>query len=199
MWSMARITPILRQVRRFVDDNHAVAAVEFALILPFLLALYLGSIEASSLITVDRRVNIISGTVGDLVARWDPEVGALSTSALTDYFDASENIIFPYPTADLVQTVSVVAVDADGLTKVLWSCSYAGEPKELGPGRDVDSTYDTIPANVNLLARGRWVVASETYYPYEPVLGVEFVGVYDLRRESFYLPRFREEIEGPSC
>jgi hypothetical protein len=201
MLPMMLIAPtFMGRIRRFLGDNRAVAAVEFALILPFLLALYLGSIEASSLITVDRRVNIISGTVGDLVARWDQRIGDLPAGAVTDYFEASENIMFPYSTDELEQTVSVVAVSEDGTaTEVLWSCSYAGEPKVLGPGRDAESTYDTIPANVKLLAAGGTVIASETYYPYEPVLGVEFTGVYDLRRESFYLPRFEGEIEGPSC
>ena len=61
-------------IGRLASDERGVAAVEFALILPFLLLLFLGTIEASSLITVDRRVNVISGTVGDLVARTDPTV-----------------------------------------------------------------------------------------------------------------------------
>jgi hypothetical protein len=197
---LALVAPTFRgRLKRFLGDNRAVAAVEFALILPFLLALYLGSIEASSLITVDRRVNVLSGTVGDLVARWDPRPGPLDAATVTDYFEASESILFPYPTGDLEQVVSLVGIDADGETSVLWSCSYAGEPKVLGPGRDIGSEYEAIPTNVNLIARGGWVIASEAYLPYEPVLGIVFTDVYDLRRESFYLPRFEREIVGPTC
>ena len=54
---------------RFGKAREGAAAVEFALILPFMLMLYAGSIELSDLINVDRRITVISSTVGDLVAR----------------------------------------------------------------------------------------------------------------------------------
>ena len=75
-----------------------VAAVEFALILPFLLVLFVGSIEASSLITVDRRVNVISGTVGDLVARIGRRRSA-TTDARPTTSRPPKSIIYPYPAA----------------------------------------------------------------------------------------------------
>ena len=189
------IARLIAQFQRFAADQRAVAVVEFALIIPVLLVLYLGSIEASSLITVDRRVNVISGTVGDLVARWDPEDGAnpIPSATLDDYFNASESIIFPYSTTGLTQVVTVIEVAANGTTKVLWSCGYNG-----GTKRATNSSY-TLPTNVNQLARDGWVVASETSYPYEPLLGIVLTETYNLNRASYYLPRFEEEIEGPTC
>jgi Flp pilus assembly protein TadG len=182
----------------FADATGATAAVEFALVLPFLLLLLMGSIEASSLITVDRRVNVISGTVGDLVARWDPKDGAISSSTLTDYFTASSSIIFPYETGDLKQVVSFVEIASDGTTKVLWSCAHNG-----GTKRVTNATYPTLPTNINLLARppaGKgFVVASETSYNHVPVMGVVFEGGLDLYQESFYLPRHQKTLAGPAC
>ena len=66
---------IILVVRRFREEEKAVAAVEFALIVPFLITLYLGSLETAALFTVDKRINSISSTVGDLVAQWDPDDG----------------------------------------------------------------------------------------------------------------------------
>jgi Flp pilus assembly protein TadG len=169
-------------------DQDGSAVVEFALILPFLLLLFLGSIEASSLITVDRRVNVISGTLGDLVARSEDSIAA---TTITDYFTAAQNIIYPYPAGDLEQRVSFVEVAADGTTKVLWSCAYNG-----ATARTVNSAY-TLPTKMNELSRGGWIVASETRYAYTPVLGVIFDDVFNLTSESFYLPRFEEAIVGP--
>jgi Flp pilus assembly protein TadG len=183
----------IARLRRFAHDKRGAALVEFALILPAMLALYLGSIEASSLITVDRRVNIISSTVGDLVARWNPDAGAIPSSVLTDYFKASEGIIFPYAKSGLQQVVSVVSVAANGTTSVVWSCGYNG-----GTKRTAGAAY-TLPANVNQLARGGWVVASETWYAHEPLLGVVLTDTYSLYHESFYMPRFEELINGPTC
>ena len=39
---------LLRRLRRVVGNRDGVAAVEFAIILPFMLVLYLGSIEAGN-------------------------------------------------------------------------------------------------------------------------------------------------------
>lgn len=182
-------------LRRFGKDNKAAAAVEFALILPFLLLLFLGSIEASSLITVDRRVNVVSGTVGDLVSR---SIGSINLATLTDYFRASEGIIFPYATSALKQRVSLVQVTSGGVATVVWSCGYNGQA-----ARTAGDPY-TLPANTNVIARppsgSGYVVASESFYSYLPVFGIVFQNVFNLYRESFYLPRQEALIAGPaSC
>ncbi len=60
---------LLQRIRGFSRDTRGVAAVEFALILPLLLLLYIGSVEATLLYTTDRGVATIASTVADLVAR----------------------------------------------------------------------------------------------------------------------------------
>lgn len=192
-WREARLTWSMR-LAVFACDARGVAAVEFALILPILLLLYLGTIEASSLITVDRRINIISGTVGDLVSRWNPDDDEIPLSTLTDYFKASEAIAYPYPTTALKQAVSFVQVASDGSTKVLWSCGYNG-----GTKRAADSEYASLPDGMNTIARGGYVVASETWYPYKPVLGLIYSETFNLYQQAFYIPRFEDPIDGPSC
>jgi Flp pilus assembly protein TadG len=186
---------MLGRLRQFAADARAVAAVEFALILPPLLVLYAGSIEASSLITVDRRVQIISGTMGDLVARWDPEAGAVTMSTLTDYFAAAESILHPYDDTALKQVISVVRVFDDDTTSVVWSCGYNG-----GVKRTTGTAY-ALDAHLRELVKGAsdYVVASETTYSYTPVLGIELGDVYDLGAESFYLPRYEQVVNGPAC
>jgi Flp pilus assembly protein TadG len=180
-------------LRHFTRDRRGAAAVEFAIILPVLLLLFIGTLEASSLITVDRRVQIISGTVGDLVARWDPDTGNMSTSTMTDYFRASEGIITPYVTTGLQQVVSVIEIEADGDTRVRWSRAYNG-----ATARTVDAAYTTIPTNLKALATPGFIVASETSYGYTPVLGIVFSREFNLYNESFYLPRFGQYINPPS-
>jgi Flp pilus assembly protein TadG len=183
-----------RKLRRFIGDGKGVAAVEFALILPPLLVLYVGSIEASSLITVDRRVQIISGTVGDLVARWDPDAGAIPQATLDDYFTAADAIMYPDPNyLSVRQRVNVVFVDADGDATVVWSCVHGGAQK-----RPVGDEYDLDPQMTALVqSASGYVVTSETYYDHTPVLGL-IIQEVDLRAESFYLPRF-EQVVNATC
>lgn len=195
-----------RLVRRFAEDKRGAALVEFALILPAMLGLYVGAVEVSSLITIDRRVNIVSSTVGDLVARWDPRNPAqpsLPTSDLTDYFEASEGIVFPYDILPLNQRVSVIFVPTTGTPRVEWSCSY-GPAGGLAEGYAANSDYEALPTNMATLARGsvaQRIVVSESSYEYSPVIQV-FNGLadaYNLTSASFYLPRYERAIPGPDC
>ena len=184
---------IVGRLRRFLRDARAAALVEFALILPPMLLLFLGAVEGSALITVDRRIQIVSGTMGDLVARWDPDT-AIDNSTLTDYFKASEIIIYPYDKGQMKQIVSVVSVNADGTTAVRWSCGYNGGVKHV-----TNNPY-TLPPNMKALAQqaSGYVVASETSYTYTPVLGDIFADPFPLGAVSYYLPRHEEAINGPA-
>lgn len=187
------MTGILASLRRFAHAQHGVAVVEFALIVPVMLTLYLGSIEASSLYTVDRRVTTVSSTLGDLVSQAN---GVLAQSELDNYFDAAKGILTPYATGDLHQVVSLISVDSSGATSVVWSRTDGGT--ERATGASYPLAADT---QMNKMARGGYLVVSEASYAYTPVMGMVIKGPINLYRESFYLPRFAEciAVPGSSC
>jgi Flp pilus assembly protein TadG len=183
-------------LKRFAHDERAVAVVEFALILPLMLLLYLGSIEASSLLTVDRRIEVIASTVADLVARWNPGDTPFAKGDLQDYFTASQGILTPYSTAGLTQVVSFVSVTSAGVATVVWSCGYNG-----GLARAPNSAYDVKPNMKNLVTNtgtsSGYLIASEIRYPYKPVLGLVFTDAVNLSNEALFLPRFASAIAAP--
>jgi Flp pilus assembly protein TadG len=184
------VQSMILAARRFHEEERAVAAVEFALIVPFLITLYLGSLEAAALFTVDKRINSISSTIGDLVAQWDPEDGDLTTGTgktLNDYLNASTGILTPYSTTGLKIVVSLVQVKNTGTTKVLWSkANAAGTPKTTGNSyTDLAST-----TQMNSVSRGGCVIAAEVSYSYEPLLGQVFTVALNLTHTNYFLPRF---------
>jgi Flp pilus assembly protein TadG len=178
----------LRQLRR---DDRGTAAVEFALITPFLLTLYLGSMEAGALFTVDKRVNTISATIGDLVAQQDPQDSVtpiLSTATLTTYFDAAKGIMTPYSLTGVKQVVSLIFVKSDGTTKVIWS-------KANGTGavaRTQGASYTALGSGTttNDVARGGCIIASEVSYSYKPLLGAVFTVALNLSHVNYFIPRY---------
>lgn len=183
------MTHIREFLARFRAADDAVAAVEFALVLPLLLLLYFGSIEASSLYIADRRVNTISATIGDLVSQWDDGDGEMSRDRFDDYLAASISLIYPMSTTGLEIVVTCVQVLSDGTTKVVWSEPYNG-----GTARVANSSY-TLTPQMNQAARGGYIIASETSYSYLPLLGVVFETEVNLYHENLYLPRFGGLIE----
>jgi Flp pilus assembly protein TadG len=178
--------------RRLRRDEAGVAAVEFALVMPLLILLYVGSIEAAALFTVDKRVSSLSSTIGDLVAQWDPEDGDLTTGAdstLSNYMNASIGIMTPYPTTGIQIVVSMVQVKDDGATEVLWStANAAGTAKTLNEEYDDASLDDTT--RMNFVSRGGCVIAAEVTYAYLPLLGMVFDTALTLRHTNYFLPRY---------
>ena len=53
----------------FAGDTKGVSAVEFALVLPLMLTLYLGGAELAQAISASRKVTLVSRTVADLAAQ----------------------------------------------------------------------------------------------------------------------------------
>lgn len=186
MQTLRRLLTDLRGARRCDAGS---AAVEFALVLPIMLMLYIGFVEVSALISVDRKLQSAAGALGDLVARSDTTISA---ATLTDYFQAAGGIMTPNPVDELHQVVTQVEVRADGTTRVAWSRQYLEGVYGTGP-HAVDSSF-TLPAAMVDVARGKYVIVSEGWYDYPPLYGLAFSQTINLYRENFFMPRFGGSI-----
>lgn len=170
-------------------SQDGVAAVEFAVILPFMLAMFLGSIEISQLIIVDRRVSNVAGTIGDLVAQSEDVITA---ATLTDYFDASEYIIAPFPNKTspssdgvLSQIVTCVKVDSSGETTVVWSRGHNG-----GTAHTPGAIFADMPTSISDVAHDTHLIIAETAYTYSPILGYVMKNSISLGETFVFYPRF---------
>ncbi|RYE08927.1 MAG: pilus assembly protein [Hyphomicrobiales bacterium] len=192
------IRSLILLLQKFRREERAVAAVEFALITPFLLTMYLGSIEAAALFTADKRVNSVSATVGDLVSQWDADedtckaVGCkLPTAELTDYLAASSLIMMPYSTTNLRIVISLVKVKANGDTQVLWSRANA-----TGTPRGVGTSIPNFPSSfmMNQMAQKGCIIVSEASYSYRPMLAQVFTTALNLAHTNYLMPRYGSAV-----
>ena len=177
---------------RLLHSTSGVAAVEFALVVPIMLAVYVGCAEAASLLTVDRKVQSVAGAVGDLVARSNQ---SLTRSQMEDYFRAATSIMTPYDITGLTQTVTAVTVNDEGEASVLWSVSFAdGVYSSTVAEHPVGSEFD-LPEEMAAIALGQTVIAAEADYDYTALLGIVYRNAIELNRSGFYMPRFGGEIQ----
>ncbi len=172
-------------IARFSVAKEAVAAVEFALILPALMMLYMGTLEVSQVISVDRKMAAAAGALGDLVTQSDAEI---TTATLNDYFQAAGMIMSPYSSNTLKQLVTQVYVAADGSTSVKWSVGYNGATAKV-----TNSSY-ALPSEITDITRDMHVVVSEAQIPYAPWGGYVLDTSFNLYKQFFYVPRFGAEI-----
>lgn len=175
---------IFDQLRRLRASEGGVAAVEFALIVPMMLMLYIGSVEISALIGMDRKLQSLTGAIGDLVARSDTKIKSVD---LEDYFKAAGGIMTPHPTTGLRQIVTSVKVQ-NGTTTVAWSRQYLDGAMTAGPYA-TGANY-VLPEAMKNIAANSFVIVAEGRYDYEPLYGFAFKQTINLYRQNFFMPRF---------
>jgi Flp pilus assembly protein TadG len=164
---------------RLVRDRRGVSAVEFALILPTMIVLYLGIAETGNAITVYRRMSSIASTAADLTA----QTKTVSTADLDDVVSASSAILSPYPTQPLKIVLSSVVADQKNNGKVAWSYSNKGS------GRAVNSAY---PVPAGLTEPNSSVIVAEITYAFTPLVDLKSFfspGSFNMTRTFYSRPR----------
>jgi Flp pilus assembly protein TadG len=183
--------------RRWRGDRRGVAAVEFAFIVPIMLVMFIGAVELSQAITVDRRVTQVASSTADLVARKETSI---NNSEITDILRIGGFILAPFdqsPLQVVVRNVSSSSKDAT-VTKQSWQCTYSGVGANPTPACTcMDTTYSLPPG---LVTTNDSVVVAEATYTYTPILFDYFLkqgfpngaggpGTYALTERIFMKPR----------
>lgn len=103
---------ILLPARRFMRCARGVAAVEFGLVAPLMLAMLLGVVEVTRAVSIDRRISNAASLIADLVAREE----RLSASDITAIYDVVAQALSPFDPAPL--SISIIPVKGRGGTTV---------------------------------------------------------------------------------
>src|SRR5665213_156213 len=164
-------------VARLTGAQDGIAAVEFALILPFMLLLFLGAVEISQAIAIKRLVTLTASTVANLVTQY-PSIS--STQQMPDILDASGWVLTPYPVANAAITVSLITVDSTGNGKVSWSKALNASPRPVGQVIALPAALD-IP-NTSL-------ILGETTYAYSAAIDFLSHGAFQLSSSVYMFPR----------
>ena len=165
-----------QRLSSLAGDQRGVSAVEFALLLPLMLALYLGVVEVSQGIGADRKVTMTARTIADLVA----QTSNVSNSDMTNSLNAATAVMAPFPDSNLKVVVTRVDVDANGNATVAWSDTKNGTAKKKG-----DPV--TLPAALNIANSS--LVWSEVEYAYKPTMGYVISGTLTLMDQLYMRPR----------
>jgi Flp pilus assembly protein TadG len=146
------------EAKRLRSRKAGVAAVEFAFILPLLLALYLGVVVLAQGLEVGRRVQLLSHTLADLTTQTLPlsdttgtctavanggtavdgvdmaSVPCLTDADLTNIFNASAAVLYPFAN-NASMTITEVVFDNVSSTnsaccraRVVWSVAVSNDP-----------------------------------------------------------------------
>jgi len=177
MTTVSLTSALRKPLGRFAADQDGVSAVEFAMLLPLMLTLYLGGVEVSQAVSADRKTMQAAHTVGDLVS----QSTCVMPSDMTTIFNLANDVIYPFASANLSPVVTSVAIDQNARATVQWSRTPTGTGPYSG---DVTAQ---IPAA--LLVKGTALVWAEATYSYTPTIGYVVTGTLTLKEKIYLRPR----------
>jgi Flp pilus assembly protein TadG len=174
--------PLPRWAWRFIRDTHGVSAVEFALLLPLMLTMYLGGSEVAKAVATSRKVTLVSRTVADLAS----QSSSITDASMTNILNASAAVIAPYASSKLKVTVSEVQIDANGAATIVWSDTLGGTARNAG-------SSVTLPAALKVA--NTWLIWSETEFNYQPTFGSGLTGSLALKDRMYMRPRLSDDVK----
>jgi Flp pilus assembly protein TadG len=155
--------------------------VEFALIFPIMLGLFLGVSEFSEAFTVSRRLQSAASTAADLVAR----MHTVQAQDLDGVKSMMDELVKPYSLATLGVVFTGVIADAKdaSITTVQWSATRGTgvTPHALG-------VSITLPSG--LMLPNTSIVLAEVKYSFQSTLSTMIIGTVPMHAEAYQRPRF---------
>ena len=177
------IADLRSDLRRFAVDRKAISAVEFALILPFMVFTYVGSAELGDGMAIYYKVTETARTVTDLASQYV----TIDPTTMGNILGASAQVVAPFSSANMVVTLSQVnPTNASGQGTIAWSCSLNGT------ARTYNSTV-TLPTSLQTES-GVSIIWGEVTYPYTPAMGYAIAGTISLYQSIYFYPRLSNAV-----
>lgn len=178
-------------IRRFVGDREGVGAIEFAILFPIMVMLYVGAVEITVGLSASKRAARAAGTIADVVTQQK----SVTKSWLDDMPAVANAIFVPYATTGMTIKITGITIDAGGNATVLWSWA-----QDKSRPYAVNSAV-TVPADIKKASS--FLVRTELSYPYQlfmftPSLG-QNASIIRLNRSYFYRQRQDENVPCSDC
>jgi Flp pilus assembly protein TadG len=174
---------IRQAAARFGAKIDGFAAVEFAMVAPIMIVMFVGTVELTEALSMDRRMTTIADSVADLVS----QSATVNDGELADIVTIADSLLGGGNPAKLQVMVASVVADPKGNPIVDWS--YGTSDNLPTPG----SPYTELP--VGMLTPGQGVIISEAVYKFKPPIAHFIMGETRLEENAKKMPRLGLKVE----
>lgn len=174
--------------RDLQHDQCGIAAVEFALILPIMLLLFLGSFETTNLVLAYMKLEASAETVADLVAQTRVNT-VLQSTDFTNITNAAKQILTPLPTSGSVLKIAYASVTYNTGSAVI---DWHTEVNSATPITTANIPNNASLANLGNQASGSTdsVIIVTLTYSYSSPFTYVLSSSYTLTESAFNRPRY---------
>lgn len=183
---------VIERLQRLGRDIRGVGGVEFALIAPLLLSLYITSFELTIGLSVSKRVTRTASTIADLVT----QQSSVTKDFLATMKNVTNGIFAPYQPQNLAMKITGIALDSSGNPTVAWSWDQSGA-RPYSNGSAVNVPTD-MRAPSTFLVRAE-VSVTHQLLMFMPGIMPSSLQTITLRREFYYRQRVGTNITCDGC
>jgi len=173
---------MLRLLRKFRRDRSGLAAIEFAMLAPVLVAMFLGSVEVCDALNCQQKVTGMASTAADLVA----QETIMKNADISNVFSAMNAIVYPYPTSSLQITITSLVDNGKGGGTVQWSDAQNATARAVGA---------TVAVPSGVITAGGTVILCEVSYPYTSPVTDYITGTAIMSQVFYERPRRTSAIQ----
>jgi Flp pilus assembly protein TadG len=171
-------------IRHIAGDEGGNATVDFAFLLPIMLMLFVGVVEVTNLLRVDRKVVTAAQTTADLIT----QRREVSNAQLNDFLRAAELIFEPFPAAAVSVGIAGVRFNPNtGSPEVSWTKNQNG-----------GSVPNALTVAQGLGQPGEGIVVVRVTYNYTPVFFDFILSATQIEETAVLRPRRSQFVQGPS-
>ncbi len=175
---------IAQLYRRFIASTRAVAAIEFATVLPVLVLIFLGTFDAGRAIGIYLKLRAATYALVSITNQYS----TIQSSDMTTITGATTTVLAPYSAAPAVVTITQIAIDGSGNATVSWSYSLGGTAHTQG---------NTIAIPAGLVVNNSYLIFAEVSYTFTPMFGYFSAGSITMSDNLYGVPRSNTCINYP--
>ena len=146
---------------RFRRDERGVAAIEFCFIAPLLITIWLGTMEISQGIEVNKKVGRSASMIGDIITQEESQ----TVAQIEDILKVGAAVLQPYNRDAPRITVTEIFINAGLAASVVWS--RRSEDGVFSRPYAPNAAVTTLPPNLKIA--NTYLVRVETQLEYIPI------------------------------
>lgn len=182
------MSALLRLTRRFARADRGIAAVEFAMVVPFLLVMLLATFDAGRVIGAYMKLRAATFALASITNQFTTSSNGITTTGMSGITGSSTAIMYPFPGTTVGR---ITQIKATSLTAATVSWSYATDTSAYTQG----ASWPTANLPTQFTANNQcnsfpcYFVYAEMTYTYTPLFGYFLTGSIVLRDNVWLTPR----------
>src|ERR1700731_1310102 len=173
--------------RRFINSTRGVAAIEFAVLAPMLLLIFVETFDIGNAIAVYMKVRSATFALASITNQYSTGNNGIQSSDMTAITGATPAVLAPYSSTPVTAKISQIKMTSATIASVSWSYATSGTAYTQG------SSWTRLPSQLTSTNACNsypcYLIYAEVSYAYKPLLFSTITSAFTMADSLYVTPR----------